>query len=133
MFELLVFFSSVSVTLFFFLDCLVLQVDSMNKPRILLKIIQVLCDLDLMITKAYISSDGGWFMDGKHDSKLFFFYFYCVLCDFDFDFDFNLGMVFCNGFMSNYYSINSDCFKKSTIYTPRSIIGYVCCHLLRLL
>jgi hypothetical protein len=36
----------------------------MNKPGILLEVVQILTDLDLIITKAYISSDGGWFMDG---------------------------------------------------------------------
>ncbi|KAL4191995.1 hypothetical protein AMTRI_Chr06g191740 [Amborella trichopoda] len=41
----------------------VIQVDSVNKHGILLQVIQVLTDLDLIITKAYISSDGGWFMD----------------------------------------------------------------------
>lgn len=41
-----------------------LQVDSMNKPGILLEVVQILTDIDLVITKAYISSDGGWFMDG---------------------------------------------------------------------
>ncbi|KAJ6405417.1 hypothetical protein OIU84_013387 [Salix udensis] len=38
----------------------------MNKPGILLEVVQVLTDLDLIITKAYISSDGGWFMDVFH-------------------------------------------------------------------
>ena len=38
----------------------------MNKPGILLEVVQVLTDLDLTITKAYISSDGGWFMDGNN-------------------------------------------------------------------
>lgn len=28
--------------------------------------VQVLTDLELVISKSYISSDGGWFMDGKH-------------------------------------------------------------------
>lgn len=42
-----------------------LQVDSANKHGILLEVIQVLTDLNLIITKAYICSDGGWFMDGK--------------------------------------------------------------------
>jgi hypothetical protein len=40
------------------------QVDSANKHGILLEVVQVLTDLDLTISKAYISSDGGWFMDG---------------------------------------------------------------------
>jgi hypothetical protein len=42
-----------------------MQVDSANKYGILLEVVQVLTDLKLIITKAYISSDGGWFMDGK--------------------------------------------------------------------
>lgn len=41
------------------------QVDSVNKPGILLEVVQVLSDLDLFISKAYITSDGRWFMDGK--------------------------------------------------------------------
>ncbi|CAN1234682.1 ACT domain-containing protein ACR3 [Linum perenne] len=43
-----------------------MQVDSMNKPGILLEVVQILTDLDLIISKAYISSDGGWFMDVFH-------------------------------------------------------------------
>ncbi|PIA47681.1 hypothetical protein AQUCO_01400352v1 [Aquilegia coerulea] len=42
------------------------QVDSVNKPGILLEVVQVLTDLDLTISKAYIISDGGWFMDVFH-------------------------------------------------------------------
>lgn len=38
--------------------------DSANKYVILLEIVQVLIDLKLIVKKAYISSDGGWFMDG---------------------------------------------------------------------
>lgn len=37
----------------------------MNKNGILLEVVQVLSDLDLTILKAYITSDGGWFMDGN--------------------------------------------------------------------
>ncbi|KAL8538470.1 hypothetical protein ACS0TY_000468 [Phlomoides rotata] len=44
-------------------DATVIQVDSVNKHGILLQVVQVLTDLDLVIKKAYISSDGGWFMD----------------------------------------------------------------------
>ncbi|XP_012467610.2 ACT domain-containing protein ACR4 [Gossypium raimondii] len=40
-----------------------IQVDSVNKHEILLEIVQVLSDLNLNVTKAYISSDAGWFMD----------------------------------------------------------------------
>ncbi|XP_072951284.1 ACT domain-containing protein ACR4 isoform X2 [Typha angustifolia] len=38
-------------------------IDSGNKRGILLEAIQVLIDLKLVITKAYVTSDGGWFMD----------------------------------------------------------------------
>lgn len=47
-------------------DATVIQVDSVNKQGILLEVVQVLTDLNLVITKAYISSDGGWFMDVFH-------------------------------------------------------------------
>ncbi|CAI9115575.1 OLC1v1016507C5 [Oldenlandia corymbosa var. corymbosa] len=47
-------------------DCTVVKVDSVNKPGILLEMVQILSDLDLVITKAYVSSDGGWFMDEFH-------------------------------------------------------------------
>jgi len=47
-----------------YVACFLEQVDSMNKPGILLEVVQILTDLDLTITKAHISSDGGWFMDG---------------------------------------------------------------------
>ncbi|GFP95314.1 act domain-containing protein acr4 [Phtheirospermum japonicum] len=40
-----------------------MQVDSANKQGILLEVVQVLTDLNLVVTKAYICSDGGWFMD----------------------------------------------------------------------
>ncbi|KAF6140052.1 hypothetical protein GIB67_001793 [Kingdonia uniflora] len=40
------------------------QVDSANKLGILLEVVQVLTDLNLIVKKAYISSDGGWVMDG---------------------------------------------------------------------
>lgn len=56
-----------------------MQVDSANEHGILLEVVQVLTDLNLIITKAYISSDGGWFMDGDLSplilcsSVLFFF------------------------------------------------------------
>ncbi|QHO12215.1 ACT domain-containing protein [Arachis hypogaea] len=54
----------------FIINCLfnddvpfIVQVDSANKHGILLEVVQILTDLNLIITKAYISSDGGWFMD----------------------------------------------------------------------
>ena len=42
-----------------------MQVDSANKQGILLEVVQVLTDLNLIITKVYMSSDGEWLMDGK--------------------------------------------------------------------
>lgn len=47
-----------------FIGILFLQVDSANKRGSLLEVVQVLTDLDLLIRRAYISSDGEWFMDG---------------------------------------------------------------------
>ncbi|KAL2907083.1 ACT domain-containing protein ACR6 [Bienertia sinuspersici] len=44
-------------------DATVIQVDSVNKHGTLLQVVQVLADMNLTIKKAYISSDGGWFMD----------------------------------------------------------------------
>ncbi|WOL00734.1 ACT domain-containing protein ACR6 isoform X2 [Canna indica] len=44
-------------------DATVIRVDSVNKHGILLQVVQVLTDLNLIIRKAYISSDGSWFMD----------------------------------------------------------------------
>lgn len=50
---------------FIFISTILLQVDSANKHGILLEVVQVLTDLNLIVTKAYISCDGCWFMDGK--------------------------------------------------------------------
>ncbi|KMT09658.1 hypothetical protein BVRB_6g131100 [Beta vulgaris subsp. vulgaris] len=44
-------------------DATVIQVDSVNKHGTLLQVVQVLADMNLIIKKAYFSSDGGWFMD----------------------------------------------------------------------
>nr|KYP73258.1 [Protein-PII] uridylyltransferase [Cajanus cajan] len=38
-------------------DCTLIKFDSINKPGILLEVVQILTDLDFIITKAYISSD----------------------------------------------------------------------------
>ncbi|XP_042517049.1 ACT domain-containing protein ACR1-like isoform X2 [Macadamia integrifolia] len=51
-------------------DCTLVKVDSANKHGILLEMVQVLTDLDLVISKSYISSDGGWFMDDQLGHKL---------------------------------------------------------------
>ncbi|XP_051140576.1 ACT domain-containing protein ACR1-like isoform X2 [Andrographis paniculata] len=47
-------------------DCTLVKVDSANKNGMLLEMVQVLTDLDLVISKSYISSDGGWLMDVFH-------------------------------------------------------------------
>lgn len=47
-------------------DCTLVKVDSANRHGILLQMVQVLTDLDLVISKSYISSDGGWLMDVFH-------------------------------------------------------------------
>lgn len=47
-------------------DCTLVKVDSANKHGILLAMVQTLTDLDLVISKSYICSDGRWFMDVFH-------------------------------------------------------------------
>ncbi|XP_058735097.1 ACT domain-containing protein ACR1-like [Vicia villosa] len=47
-------------------DCTVVKIDRANKHGILLEMVQALTDLDLIISKSYISSDGGWLMDVFH-------------------------------------------------------------------
>uniref|UniRef100_A0A0E0KIJ9 ACT domain-containing protein ACR n=1 Tax=Oryza punctata TaxID=4537 RepID=A0A0E0KIJ9_ORYPU len=49
-------------------DCTLVKVDSVNRDGVLLEMVQLLTDLDLVISKSYISSDGGWLMDGKNPS-----------------------------------------------------------------
>lgn len=44
-------------------EATIVRVDSANEYGILLEVIQVMIDLNLVIGKAYITSDGGWFMD----------------------------------------------------------------------
>ncbi|MBA0588398.1 hypothetical protein Gorai_001503 [Gossypium raimondii] len=46
------------------------KVDSARRDGILLDAVQVLTDLNLSIKKAYISSDGQWFMDVFHVTDL---------------------------------------------------------------
>ncbi|KAL2926950.1 ACT domain-containing protein ACR6, partial [Bienertia sinuspersici] len=43
-----------------------IKVDSANKKGSLLEVVQVLIDMSIIIKRAYISSDGEWFMDGEH-------------------------------------------------------------------
>ncbi len=38
----------------------------MKKQGLLLEVVQVLTDLNLTISKGFISSDAGWFMDGAY-------------------------------------------------------------------
>ncbi|KAG6770760.1 hypothetical protein POTOM_026454 [Populus tomentosa] len=47
-------------------DCTVVKVDSVNKQGLLLEVVQVMTDLNLFISKSYISSDAAWFMDVFH-------------------------------------------------------------------
>ncbi|XP_065872929.1 ACT domain-containing protein ACR4-like [Euphorbia lathyris] len=41
----------------------IIQVDTVNRHGTLLELVQVLTDLNLVVVKAYITSDGLWFMD----------------------------------------------------------------------
>ncbi|GLU01290.1 hypothetical protein SLE2022_186020 [Rubroshorea leprosula] len=47
-------------------DCTVVKVDGVNKQGLLLRVVQVLTEMNLTISKSYISSDAGWFMNGFH-------------------------------------------------------------------
>lgn len=47
-------------------ECTLVKVDSVNKQGLLLEVIQVLTDMNLTITKCFISSDAEWFMDVFH-------------------------------------------------------------------
>ncbi|XP_020106941.1 ACT domain-containing protein ACR4-like isoform X2 [Ananas comosus] len=42
------------------------KVDSANKNGSLLEVVQALIDLNLTVSRAYITSDGDWFMDVFH-------------------------------------------------------------------
>ncbi|KAF5778112.1 putative ACT domain-containing protein ACR1-12 [Helianthus annuus] len=44
------------------------SVDNVNRHGILLELVQVLSDPNFIFTEAYISSDGGWCMDGIYFS-----------------------------------------------------------------
>lgn len=44
-------------------DATIIKVDSVKKHGTLLHVVQILTDMNLVITKGYISSDAGWFMD----------------------------------------------------------------------
>ena len=63
--------------------CVLLQVDSANKRGSLLEVVQVLTDMNLSVRRAYISSDGEWFMDGTvplHTCQFSFYHGFCELC-----------------------------------------------------
>lgn len=47
-------------------DCTLVKVDSVKRHGVLLEVVQILTDLDLLISRSYVSSDGGWFMDVFH-------------------------------------------------------------------
>ncbi|KAK1378191.1 hypothetical protein POM88_024935 [Heracleum sosnowskyi] len=47
-----------------------INVDSANRQGVLLELVQVMTDLELVISKSYISSDGGWFMDDQIRNKI---------------------------------------------------------------
>jgi UTP:GlnB (protein PII) uridylyltransferase len=59
-------------------DATLVKVDSGNRHGILLEVVQLLTDLDLTVTKAYISSDGRWFMVGKSGKPAILFSGYWV-------------------------------------------------------
>ncbi|GFQ00459.1 act domain-containing protein acr2 [Phtheirospermum japonicum] len=44
-------------------DCTIVKIDSVKRQGLLLEVVQALTDLNLIISKGYISSDAGWFMD----------------------------------------------------------------------
>ncbi|KAJ3693418.1 hypothetical protein LUZ60_008898 [Juncus effusus] len=46
--------------------CTVVKINSLTEQDLLLEVLQVLTDMDLCITKCYVSSDAGWFMDVFH-------------------------------------------------------------------
>ncbi|KAI3736313.1 hypothetical protein L6452_15852 [Arctium lappa] len=50
-----------------------IKVDSANKRGSLLEVVQVLTNLNILIKRVYISSDGQWFMDVFHVSSSNFF------------------------------------------------------------
>ncbi|KAK4748330.1 hypothetical protein SAY87_014916 [Trapa incisa] len=47
-------------------DCTVIKIDGLNKQGLLLEVVQILTDLNLSMSKIYISADGKWFMDVFH-------------------------------------------------------------------
>ncbi|KAM0951346.1 putative [Protein-PII] uridylyltransferase [Dioscorea sansibarensis] len=50
----------------------IVKVDGAHEYGILLEVVQALTDLNLIIKKAYISSDGEWFMDGNNAKRICF-------------------------------------------------------------
>ncbi|KVH99805.1 ACT domain-containing protein ACR2 [Cynara cardunculus var. scolymus] len=47
-------------------DCTIVKIDCVKKQGQLLEVVQVLTEVNLTISKGYISSDAGWFMDVFH-------------------------------------------------------------------
>jgi len=81
----------------------VIRVDRVKKHGILLEAVQVLVDLNLVITKAYISSDGNWFMDGTSSSykppTFFSLNLTCNLKGHVWSFDLSIAMMKFFGFL----------------------------------
>ena len=108
--------------------------DSANKQGILLEVVQVLTDLNLTIKKAYISSDGGWFMDvfnvtnqdgNKVTDEIVLDYIRKVsdertscLCSVTFDY-----VIIINSFLCVCGCLQSLGPDESSCYSPRSTIG----------
>lgn len=65
-----------------FRECCLLQVDSANRRGSLLEVVQVLTDMNLSVRRAYISSDGEWFMDGTLHFSIFYLTFALLNCVF---------------------------------------------------
>jgi len=47
-------------------DRTIITVDSANRPGTLVEVVQCLTELGLIVKRARISSDGGWFVDEFH-------------------------------------------------------------------
>lgn len=60
-------------------DCTLVKVDSVNRDGVLLEMVQLLTDLDLVISKSYISSDGGWLMDVFHVTDMQYVVFHATV------------------------------------------------------
>jgi len=89
-------------------------VDSANKHGILLEAVQVLTELNLNINKAYVSSDGRWFMDGMYYVTFMFLYVNTVTIV--------LVLVLKNSFAAAVFHVTDENGKK---LTDEGVIGYI--------